>query len=270
MPTALIFTLRPTAAATVPANLSRAAHAWVLDLIQQADADLAEQMHADTQVRPFTVSNLWELPGKASSAEVSPERTYTLRVTLLTPTLEALAAAWTPDTLGTLTLGSSTWHMLHSTANPTLHPWAGHIAYEELAAGVLLTPGEPPTRWELEFASPVTFRQRGVNQPFPTPDLVFGSLLEKWNTAAALELPAEEVRLFASTGMAVSWFDLRSVVVPTKGKALQVGAVGRCTYTAVERGDRYWLACADILARFAFYSGVGAGTARGMGQTRLR
>ena len=68
--------------------------------------------------------------------------------------------------------------------------------------------------------------------------------------------------------IAVSRFDLRSRAEPTKGGVPQIGAVGRITCTAVNR-DRYWCACIDALARFAFYSGIGAGATRGYGQARL-
>ena len=124
-----------------------------------------------------------------------------------------------------------------------------------------------PTRWALEFASPVTFRQRGLNQPLPLPELVFGSLLDKWNALAPLPLP-DEIRGFVAEHVAISGLDLRSVMVPIKGGALQIGAVGRCAYT-IARGDHAWAGALDLLARFAFYSGVGAGAARGFGQARL-
>jgi CRISPR-associated endoribonuclease Cas6 len=122
-------------------------------------------------------------------------------------------------------------------------------------------------RWVLDFVTPVTFRQRGRNQPLPLPELVFGSLLDRWNALAPIPL-LDEARQFVTEALVVNQFELRAVVAPTKGGAVQVGAIGRCGYTALS-SDRYGLACVEALARFAFYSGVGAGTARGFGQTRL-
>jgi CRISPR-associated endoribonuclease Cas6 len=60
-------------------------------------------------------------------------------------------------------------------------------------------------------------------------------------STAPLALP-EEVRRFAAECLAVSRFELRSAAEPAKNGAIQVGAVGRCSYAAVNR-DRYWLAC---------------------------
>jgi CRISPR-associated endoribonuclease Cas6 len=106
----------------------------------------------------------------------------------------------------------------------------------------------------------------GINQPLPLPSLVFGSLIDRWNILAPLPLPAE-VRA-AADELLVNNFALRSVPARTKDGALQIGAVGHCTYSAAHPGSA-WLAGIDLLARFAFYSGVGAGTARGFGQARL-
>lgn len=267
MPIALMWNLRPLVATSVPSSLGRATHAALLRLIAAADPALAERLHDDVAVRPLTVSNVLGLPGRGKTSSVQPDRDYGLRITLLSPELETLAADWTPETVGTLDLDGTAWQVTQITADPAGHAWAGRDSYEGLAAPALLRAAAGPTRWTLEFAAPVTFRQRGMNQPLPTPDLVFGSLLDKWNAVAPLALP-DEVRRFAGECMAAGRFDLRSAAEPTKGGALQIGAVGRCTYVATNR-DRYWLACVDTLARFAFYSGVGAGTARGLGRTRL-
>jgi CRISPR-associated endoribonuclease Cas6 len=108
------------------------------------------------------------------------------------------------------------------------------------------------------------FRQRNRCLPLPAPELVFGSLLERWNVLAPLPL-VEEAREFAARSLVVNDFELRSVASAGKGGVPQIGAVGVCSYTATSR-DPYLERCLDVLARFAAYSGVGAGTARGFGQ----
>jgi CRISPR-associated endoribonuclease Cas6 len=267
MPASLLLTLRPATTATVAGGLGRQAHAAVLKLIAADDAALAEQLHNDEGPKPLTVSSVLGLRGRGAERAVSPEREYGLRVTLLTHALEALAARWMPERIGALEIGGVAWHVTHVARDAAESPWAGSMSYEGLAAPALLRAEGNPWRWTLEFSTPVTFRQRGMNQPLPTADLVWGSLLDKWNAFAPLALP-DEVRRFALECMAVSRFDLRSAAEPGKGSAMQIGAVGTCTYVAVNR-DRYWLACIETLAQFALYGGVGAATARGYGQTRL-
>jgi CRISPR-associated endoribonuclease Cas6 len=270
MPIALILTVYPQEQVRVVPHLNRATHAALLRLIAEADADLAQRLHDDDRSKPFTVSNVLGLPTatpRGTPVTVTPEQRYELRITLLTHELEALAQRWTPERIGTLDLDGTAWQVERICRTAEEHAWAGTMPYEELVGVVLRCVEQPPTRWALEFAAPVTFRQRGMNQPFPTPDLVFGSLLDKWNATAPLVLP-DEVRRFAQECLATSHLNLRSVAEPTKGRALQVGSVGRCTYVATNR-DRYWLSCIEVLAHFAFYSGVGAGTARGLGRARL-
>ncbi len=266
MPVSLVFTIRPLAAAQTPASLGRAAHAAVLRLINDANPALAAQIHDDDGPKPLTVSNVIGLEARNHTAHVHPDRWLRLRVTLLTPALEAIAATWRPDALAPLDLDGLLWRVEAVTANPVDDPWAGSAAYEKLASAVI-NRSAAPSRWTFEFATPVTFRQRGLNQPLPLPALTFGSLLERWNAFAPIAFP-DEVRRFAEECIAVSRFDLRSRSEPTKGGIPQIGAVGRVTYAAVNR-DRYWLACIDALARFALFGGIGASTTRGYGQARL-
>ncbi|MCS7289333.1 MAG: CRISPR-associated endoribonuclease Cas6 [Roseiflexus sp.] len=266
MPVSLIFTIRPLASAQTSSSLGRAAHAAVLRLINDADPTLAAQIHDDDGPKPLTVSNVIGLEARNHSAHVHPDRQYRLRVTLLTPALEAIAATWRPDTLGPLDLDGVLWRVERITGDPADDPWAGSSTYEKLASAVI-NRSAAPSRWTFEFATPVTFRQRGLNQPLPLPALVFGSLLERWNAFAPIAFP-DEARRFAEECIAVSRFNLHSRSEPTKGGVPQIGATGRVTYAAVNR-DRYWLACINTLARFALFSGIGASTTRGYGQARL-
>jgi CRISPR-associated endoribonuclease Cas6 len=76
-----------------------------------------------------------------------------------------------------------------------------------------------------------------------------------------------ETRRFAEECMALSSFDIRSRPMRVKEGGVRIGAVGIARYTAVNR-DRYWLSVMNLLADFALFSGVGAGTTMGLGQCR--
>ena len=118
----------------------------------------------------------------------------------------------------------------------------------------------------LELASPTTFKSKGKQMPLPLPGLVFGSLVDRWNRFSPVTLdPA--MRTFGEELVAVSRFDLRSVLVQQKNQAGRVGAMGQVAYVA-EPYNRYWLSVFQMLADFALYSGVGVQTATGMGQVR--
>ena len=266
MPIALIYNLRPQQQARVPAGLGRAAHALLLDMVAAECPTLAERLHIANELRPLTVSNPLGLAGSGSEIEVRPEHRYRLRVTALNDELEHLVLGWLVAPPEQLSLGGTTWRVEGVTARADDDPWAGREGYEPLIEGALRRVGGNPGRWTLEFGSPVSFRQRGMCQPLPLPELVFGSLLDRWNALAPVPLPGE-VRRYAAECLRVSRFDLRTAVEVSKGGNPQVGAVGRCTYIALE-ADPTMGGCIEALARFALYSGIGAGTARGLGQAR--
>jgi CRISPR-associated endoribonuclease Cas6 len=105
-----------------------------------------------------------------------------------------------------------------------------------------------------------------MNVPLPLLDLVFGSLLDRWQAFAPLALNPD-LRRFAAEQVAVARYRLRTRALPFKPGAMQVGFSGECLFVALRR-DRYWLSVLHLLADFAFYAGVGYQTSMGMGQAR--
>lgn len=281
---ALVLTLRPVRPGAPPPNLGRAAHAVLLDAIRQFDPALSDDLHhgpstgspvTATQLepgqgsgpRPFTASGLI---GSSRRHQLSPERTYALRFTALTSAVaQALQAAAEG---GRLSLGEEV-HLLEYrlrierlAKRPEEHPWAGTTSYAALASPWLLGRVPPKSRVALLFASPTTFKSGGLHVPIPLPALVFGSLLDKWNAFSPVALPIE-VRRFAQECVALTAYRLSTRMPPSKDGGLRAGAVGMARYTAVNH-DPYWLSALNLLADFAFYAGVGAGTTMGFGQCR--
>jgi CRISPR-associated endoribonuclease Cas6 len=165
-----------------------------------------------------------------------------------------------------------------ATLDPARHPWAGQSSYQDLAAPFLLGGQEKVSRKvRLEFVSPITFRSGGRYVPLPLPELVFGSLLDRWQTFAPIALHPE-VRRFAEEAVVLSQYKLRTRGLPYKHgeKASgeqrgqggwQIGFTGQVIFTALNP-DRYWLNVLHLLAAYAFYSGVGYQTGTGLGQAR--
>lgn len=301
----LVLTLRPAAPADVPANLGRAAHALLLRAIGQNRPELAQSLHDDPAAgsgggsgpKPITASSLIGLRSqdrlRRQADGLRPERTYTLRFTAITPAAAgAVAEACGLKTAcgganGPLSVGAcveldgaalrvEALTPAFGPPSPVVrddgrgvggegHPWSAQTTYERLSAPWLLGRERPERRITLQFASPTTFRSGGKNLPAPLPELVFGSLLEKWNAYAPVALP-EEARRFAGECLALSRYELRTRSLPIK-EGMKIGFVGRATFTALNP-DRYWLSLMNLLADFALYAGVGAGTTMGMGQCR--
>jgi len=118
------------------------------------------------------------------------------------------------------------------------------------------------------LASPTAFQSQGRTVPLPLPGPFFGSLVQRWNLNSPVALPEAEVRRYAEEMVGVGRYVLRSAPGWDHGQGLRIGAIGRVSFTALNR-EHYWLSVLGLLAEYARYSGVGALTTMGMGQVRL-
>jgi len=266
----LVLSLRPLEASPARAEFprwwGRASQAALLDVVRQANPSLAEALHAENSLRPYTASTLMGKFDHAGGAPL-PGETYTLRWTALTGELAALLrdfAAAAPASLLDLDRIPFRVETAHFGGEQA---WAASDTYAAL--GDRFLPGvDIPRRVSFQFASPVVFKSGGVSQPLPVPALVFNSLLEKWNAFAPVAfLP--ELRRYAEECLAVSRFDLESRPAPLKDGGLRIGAVGWVTFTATHF-DRFWLGQIHTLAAFALFAGLGSGVTQGLGQCRVR
>jgi len=279
---AVVLTLRPIAgqgaagaapvgeapAGEAPAWWGRAAHALLLDVLGRADAGLAGRLHDDDGPKPFTVSSLL---GRFPGRSLDPQESYVLRLTALERRvagilLEAAAAGGPLAPGARLKLDHRPLRVEAATWDGAVQPWAGAAAYDAFAASHLAAAEPPDRQVTLQFTSPTAFRTQGRHMPLPLPDLVFGSLAERWNAFAPVAFPVE-VRRYAAECLAISRFDLSSRATPGKEGGLRVGGVGQITYATLNY-DRYWMSLLHALAAFALFSGVGVSTALGMGQCR--
>jgi CRISPR-associated endoribonuclease Cas6 len=266
MLTSLVLSLTTEHARTLPLHLGRAGHALFLRLIAASDPALAEALHAPNQPRPFTCSTLWGARRQAGALCLEPGPTYFMRFTGLSGPVSAHLQAWVVAPPATVELDNVALTVSQATLDPQMHPWAGQSSYESLSAPYLLARAQPKPQVELEFAAPTAFRSAGRTVPLPLPELVFGGLATRWNEFAPVAI-AEEVRRFAGECLAISRYRLKTVMLQAKGQSMQIGFVGRCAYTALNR-DRYWLGLIQMLADYAFYAGVGYQTSVGLGQAR--
>lgn len=277
----LVLTLQPL---EVPAGRGefphwwgRAAQAVLLDIVQQRDAALAGQLHANPQaagnnhpaeslstLRPYTVSTLMGRFKKLGAPD--PAQVYALRFTALTAELVELMQGFAATAAGcTLELDHLPFRVLAVTDQTAQQPWAGLDSYAGLGAR-FLSADTLARRVNFQFTSPVVFKSGGLSQPLPTPALLFHSLLERWNAFAPLAF-APEVRRYVEECLAVSRFRLQSQSVSMKEGGLRIGAIGQLTLTTTNP-DRFWLGQIHTLAAFARFAGLGAGTAQGLGQAR--
>ena len=297
----------PPPDAALPLWWGRAAHALLLNTVRRYDERLAESLHNDQGPRPFTASSLL---GRFPAGNLDPARSYTLRFTAFQGELVAILmkAAQTDGPLAPgaqIELDYLPFRILavqpsnlisdgefpiakfpipnsqsefpnpqSSSPNPqsairnSQSVWSALTSYQELSAPYLLAKLTPPRRITFQFASPTSFKSGGMHIPLPLPELVFNSLLERWNAYAPVLFPPE-TRRYAAECLALSRYRLSSRSIPVKSLGMRVGGVGEATYISLNY-DRYWMSLISVLARFAMFSGVGAGASMGLGQCRLK
>jgi len=266
MLTSLLLSLTTDRPQTLPPHLGRASHALLLRLFDVADPALAEALHTPNQPRPFTCSTLWGARRRKGNLYLEPEKAYSIRFTGLTEPVSAQLRMLAELPPTQVELDHVSLRVLNASLDPKAHPWAGQSTYEALSAPHLLARELPSPYVEVEFAAPTAFRSAGRTVPLPLPALVFGGLATRWNDFAPVAI-SDEVRRFAEECLAISRYRLKTVAVKAKGQSVQIGFVGSCRYTALNR-DRYWLGLIQMLADYAFYAGVGYQTTAGLGQAR--
>jgi len=264
---AITFNLISERDTILPAHLGRAHYAETLQRLGAASPALAVQIHDGDGPKPLTCSGLIGARVRQDGSQIEAGRSYAVRVTGLTRTVsETLAGIMLDNPPESLTLAHHTFRVERAECDASANPWTGRIAYDELAAHYLVSADNFARMVPLHFASPVTFKSQSMNIPIPLPNLVFGSLVDRWNAFSPVAI-SPEMRRFGEALVAISRYRLVSKAIAHSDGSLRIGGVGHVTYRSLS-GDRYWLGVMQMLGDFAFYSGVGALTTVGFGQTR--
>ena len=263
----IVITVETDIELLLPRNLGRAHYAAILKRLDAAAGGLATAIHDGEGAKPLTCSDLLNGTGNRDGTRLARGTPYYLRVTGLTEKVsQTLLQTLVKTPPREIELDHNPLIVTGSTVDKADHAWAGSTTYEALTAHLMPQRATIPQQLTMQFASPTAFKQAGRHMPLPLPDLLFGSLVERWNAFSPLAL-SPDVRRFAAEMLALTRYRLQSRPVVQKNGALRIGGVGTASYRALGR-DRYWLATMRMLAEFARYSGVGVQTTTGMGQAR--
>ena len=260
-----VISLKPAAPAPIGNSTGASLHALLFNLVAQENAALAEQLHADAQSKPFTVSPLrGRIKFENGRRIATPEQTYSVRYSTLADDLfNALSKILLGKFLyrGTVTLDGAEFIVQDVAVEPDKsRGWGGISSAEEI-----WTRASTGSDIALRFSSPTTFKQRGLNLLFPIPSNVFHSYRERWN--AFTPFPIDEGLIpWVEQNVAVEAHELRTQMIWFGDFQLH-GFTGWCRYTAKDQ-DATRLKQLNALADFAFFCGTGQKTTQGMGQTR--
>ncbi|MEL7038566.1 MAG: CRISPR-associated endoribonuclease Cas6 [Cyanobacteria bacterium J06592_8] len=238
----------------IPATLSRAIHAQVMNWLRLGSPAIADHIHT-LQISPFSLSGLI---GNRRQGKTQPGDRFLIRVSLLDDSLvQPLLTGFEQWGNQAIIWGKFPFVLRQVYTLPGTHRLSGSTSYEVLSQTPVL--GESLT---LEFLSPTSFKQTDGIQTFLLPELVFGSLWRRWNHFAP-----EKLQLSAQNWQGkVSAYELKTHALKMESGG-EIGAQGWVKYRF---SDAQQMKMAMILAQFAFFSGVGRKTSMGMGQARFR
>ncbi|MEH2005577.1 CRISPR-associated endoribonuclease Cas6 [Nostoc sp.] len=228
-------------------------HAQVMDWLSLGDTQIADAIYR-SQDTPFSLS---ELMGYRRQRETQPGDDFTFRISLLDgdlidPLLKGIEQ-WGNKPLF---FGQCSFVIRNIYTLPGTHPLADSSDY-----AILANTDKISDEITLKFLSPTSFKQKREIQPFPLAELVFGSLLRRWNVFAPEELKFP----FVEWKGLVSAYKLKTHAFKLESSS-EIGAKGWVIYCFQEAEQAK---IATTLAYFANFAGVGRKTAMGMGQTCL-
>ena len=126
---------------------------------------------------------------------------------------------------------------------------------------------EIPSKVELKFLSPTTFRRNKVDLPFPLPELLFKGLVKRW--LAFSNIPIEvDLRSYYDQ-IEVEKYDLKTQKVEFSNSGKLTTFVGEVVYNLSKVENRESLKWFYILLTFSIWSGVGRKTTMGLGKVYL-
>lgn len=264
MPASYVVTGRATRTYAGPDGLGKMLHAWLFGRIKRWDAALARTLHESSELKPFTISPVRGAFRQCSrgTIQVLPGCECWFRWTWLDPVTESLSDAIAEELPGErIVLGPLEMEVEAVYTREEEHPWAGRMSYADLWDHNIAR--EDPVL-VLRFESPTTFRSQGRNRPLPGPELVFRTLLDKWQRWSAVDLSGLEEVL--NRQIDIASFRIRSERMEGN-RYPEVGFVGSVAYS-LRRVDPLLRGAVHALASYAFFAGVGAKTAMGFGQVR--
>lgn len=264
---AVVFRLKAEQNGRLPKTQGRLLHAAFFRILQFYSEELAACTHEDVRFKAFTVSELIPAKEEKYAGGFLPVRqndVFYWRVTVLDDSL--LQAVLSVSQGYVIQAGSLPLSVEQIITDDDTFGATGILDVNELMAACLSV--KAVKRITFRFTSPVSFRSFQDDYPFPLPQLIFGSIADKWNLAG---MPAtfdkEEIREVAANLLPESWKG-RTRQVFLKSDRGVTGFTGEFSFNVsmlTKEMQQLFL----LLAQFAQFSGVGRLTGQGLGQAAV-
>jgi CRISPR-associated endoribonuclease Cas6 len=271
MPHSLVLNLLPQSPIPPQFLTGRHLHALFLTLVSSVDTQLGDYLHESKADKAFTLSPLQVNRQFIGSRDSILQWEHTKPISAGTPCWWRISLL--DDTLfGKLTqlwlnlnpqhpwhLGPADLHLTSILGTPqSTQPWANAISYAQLYE----QSSDSNRQIDFSFCTPTAFRQSQHDCALPTRELVFNSLINRWNQYSGIELPKTLIE-----PVFPSFFDIHTEMV-ADSRSKFIGCVGAMHFRILGDVEPLVIKQINALADFALYSGVGRKTPMGMGMVR--
>lgn len=254
--------LYPEEECELPHPCAHLLHAVLLDMVREHDPSMFDQLHVGSRVKPFSLSTLWFRKGTngGDCLLIPPNTECCFRLSTANretfeafsrPLFEVAAAN------GVIRLGNHSFKIREARMDGK---FGGVATYADLMKDAEKT-------FPLRFVSPTVFRRKGVGVPLPEPELVYGSLWQKWKAFSDVKVD-EKVYKEMLSALALSAMDCRTKTWKYPRHVIK-GFVGIAEFELVKRVSDDARTLFGALSSLAFFTGVGYKTSMGMGQCRM-
>lgn len=259
-PRSAVFNLRTFQNMTIPPpwETGQASRRLVFDMISQVDRDLANELHKNNRIKPYTASFFESKP--RHNPGVVKWRVSDMAGGILQK-IHSSAFRHSGQLMVDLCGVPAKFEGVSVTQDHDHR--AGSLSWDELRSVRTFR------RCQIKFLTPCWFKNKGIiMRMFPNPVSIFSTASLKWATYSGVDdFPHSKV--FEMT----SYIGERKVELSTKyvrghdGQA-RYGVVGYVDYS-LEMATPEWERIFSSLATFLFWSGVGKDTGAGMGQVEV-
>lgn len=242
-------------------------HGICFSILREYSAELADRVHNNMSIKPFTSAEL-DIKGlKKSHGEYVYIQANTIiywRVTALND--EVLNAFLSIESGKIIVLGDIKLRVERRLSRSDLNGLTEIFEPADLVKRYFSMP--IPSFITMEFKSVTTFRSGVQDYPWPLPTMVFGSLADKWKVMKMPKnISPEVVREKAALILPHEWQGRSRKIFLASNRGTR-GFVGRFSYRLDNLSDEDRKIML-LLAGYAEYAGVGRWNAHGLGQTRL-
>ena len=262
----IVFPFKAASDTTLPLDNGRIMQGAFLNWFQQGFPELAVKLHDQFQ-RFYTVSGI---QGDFEKVErwlkIHAGQSAWYRVTVMHAEIATTVLAYASNQEAGPFFEDATLKPQRPLVTEKDHPFVRLTSFAALTELGETSMASRPLRPEvvLRFLSPTCFIENEHSLPLPIPSYVFGYLFNQWQTASPQSLPIEDVNNFIHS-IHLAYTSLKTQYVDLV-KFRRVGFAGLARFGLHPKFPGLYRMLLNLLADFAFFSGVGSHTAMGMGQ----